>query len=258
MPKSILISYVEKDSYIHKLNPITKLVVLTCVILLCFTLNNFVHNLILFFLIIPLAYFAKLTKAVFRPFKYLFIFFVILFSIQSFFYSYNETPLFVLPFGIIIWKEGFMFSVNISARLLVMIVYGSLFVVTTHPGDLVSALRKDNLPFTAGYVIISTLQLIPRMQVQMETIIDAQKSRGLETKGSVINRLKAYVPLIGPLFIGSIQQAIERTMALEARAFSANTPKTNYRLTVMHKRDKIIMISVIIISVMWSVSSWLL
>ncbi|VVB75879.1 Energy-coupling factor transporter transmembrane protein EcfT [Candidatus Tiddalikarchaeum anstoanum] len=257
MPRTILISYIERDSLIHKLNPLTKLTALICVIILAFILGP-VNNLILFALILPLSYISKLTWDVFKPIRYLLIIFAILFSIQGLFYPFRLTPLYTIPFtNIIIWKEGIIYAAEISARLLVMMVYGFLFVLTTHPGDLVNALRKLKMPYKVGYIVLSTLHVIPSIQMQVETIIDAQKSRGLDVSGNIIKRLRAYVPLLGPLFIGSVQQAVERTMALEARAFSADCEKTSFRQTVFRKRDRNIIIATVIISVTVGVLSWI-
>ncbi|MFA5405869.1 MAG: energy-coupling factor transporter transmembrane component T [Candidatus Nanoarchaeia archaeon] len=258
MARVILLSYMYKNSFFHKLNPLTKLLITTCVIILTFILRNFIHNLILFALFLPVAYYSKVLSKVFKPLKYLFIIFVILFGIQSFFYPFGQTVLVELPFGFHIWLEGILYAADVSARLLVMMICGYWFVLTTHPGDLVSALRKIGIPHAFGYIIITTLQLIPKVQSQMEVIIDAQKSRGLETQGSVINKLKAYTPLLGPLFMGSVQQVVERSMALEARAFSADCPKTSFRKTSIKRVDKIIMVSVVIASITGGVLSWVL
>nr|MBD3312164.1 hypothetical protein [archaeon] len=258
MPEAVLISYVKKKSFFHKLNPLTKLVLAVCAITLSFLLKNFMYNLILFFFIIPFAYEAKLLRQVFKPLRYLFIIFVFLFGIQSFFYPFRETVLVQLPFGFAIWLEGLLYAVDISARLLVIMVYGYLFVLTTHPGDLVSELKERGMPHWLGYVLITTLQLIPRVTSQTEVIIEAQRSRGLETQGSVIKRLKAYTPLLGPLFMGSVQNAVERAMALEARAFRAECDKTRYRDVKFTKQDKLITASSIILSIIYGVVSWLL
>jgi energy-coupling factor transport system permease protein len=137
-------------------------------------------------------------------------------------------------------------------------VFGYWFVLTTHPGDLVSSLTKIGLPHALGYIILTTLQIIPRISGQMQTIIDAQKSRGLETQGNLIQRLKSYMPLLGPLFMGSVQQSVEKSMALEARAFSSKGEKTSYRKTSVNKDDKIIMITAVIFSILWGVLSWTL
>jgi len=252
MPKVILLSYVDRDSFIHNLNPLAKLLALFCAVLLCFLMPGFVYNLIMFSFVIPLAFIAKVNWMVFRTLRFLTILLVIIFVIQGFFYPLAKVPLIVLPFGFTLWEDGLFNAAVICSRLLAMAVYGFLFVLTTHPGDLVSALRHIKslkIPFSFGYIIISTLQVIPRVQLQIATIIEAQKSRGLETKGNLINRLRSYLPLVGPLFSGGVQQAIERSMALEARAFSADTKKTNYRATVMRSLDKIIMLLLVIVSI---------
>lgn len=258
MARVILISYVHKDSFIHKLNPMTKLAVTACAVILSFILRDFTHNLILFSLIIPLGFIAKLLRQVFQPIKFLYLIFVLLFIIQGLFYPYRETVLFTLPFGIQVWTEGVLYASIVSSRLLVMMVYGFLFVLTTHPGDLVSALRKLKMPYTFAYVILSTLQMIPRVQSQMTTIVEAQKSRGLETEGNVINRLKSYAPLLGPLFLISVQQAVERAIALESRSFSSKIEKTDYRKTKILLIDKVIIILAITFSIIGGVLSWVL
>jgi energy-coupling factor transport system permease protein len=265
MAESILISYVEKKSYIHKLNPLTKSVVVLFAVLLSLFLGNYIHLLIVFFLIIPFAYMAKLLRYIFKPIKLLLPFFIILFLIQGLFYPERQTVLFTLPFNIQFWTEGLEFAALISARLLVMFVYGYLFILTTHPGDLVTSLREIKLPhrvlrmpYSFGYIILATLQMIPRMQAQMATITEAQISRGLEIHGSIINKLKAYIPLTGPLFLSSVQQAVERSIALESRAFSSDCLKTSFRKTIMRKNDYIIMISAMILSILGGVLSWLL
>jgi len=258
MPKIILSSYAHRDSYFHKLHPLTKFVITGCAIVLAFVVKSFIFNLLLAALIIPIGYKSKILSQVFRPVRYLFIIFVILFGIQSFFYPFSVTPLMELPFGITIWLEGVLYAANISARLLVMLVFGYWFVLTTHPGDLVSEFKERGLPHWMGYIIITTLQLIPRIQSQMSVIIEAQKSRGLDTRGSLVNRLKAYTPLLGPLFIGSVQQAVERSMALEARAFSAKCPKTSFRDRRFKTKDSWWTIGFIVFSVLYGVLSWLL
>ncbi|MDD5417906.1 MAG: energy-coupling factor transporter transmembrane component T [Candidatus Nanoarchaeia archaeon] len=258
MTKAILSSYIKKNTFIHKLNPLTKLIFLVAVIITVFAVKSFIYNLIIVLAIIPLAYSAKLLSKVFKPLRYLFIIFIVLYGIQSFLYPEKETILIDFGYGIAIWEEGVLFATIISLRLLAMIVHGYFFVLVTHPGDLVCSLRKIKFPYKFGYIVLSTLQVIPRVASQMETIIDAQKSRGLETKGSIANRLKAYSPLLGPLFLGSVQNVVERTIALESRAFSYETEKTSYRETYVRKKDKIIMASIVVFFTLYGVISWIL
>jgi len=253
-----LSSYVERDSYFHKINPLTKLLILICVILMGFALKNFIFTLSLLIIIIPIAIKSKVLSLTFKPVFQLYFMFILLFIIQGLFYPYATEKLADLPFGFTLWKDGLLYAANIAARILVMMVFGYWFVLTTHPGDLVSSLTKIGLPNAIGYVILTTLQIIPRVTGQMQTIIDAQKSRGLETEGSIIQRLKSFVPLLGPLFMGSVQQAVEKSMALEARAFSSKGEKTSYRKTIINTADKAIMAIAMIFSIAWGALSWIL
>jgi energy-coupling factor transport system permease protein len=67
------------------------------------------------------------------------------------------------------------------------------------------------------------------MQVKAATIIDAQRSRGLETSGNVFKRIQALVPLVGPLIFGSLVEVEERAIAIEARGFTLPRKKTSLR-----------------------------
>ena len=76
------------------------------------------------------------------------------------------------------------------------------------------------------YVIISTLQILPQMQAKAQTIIAAQRSRGLDTESSFFKRAGAVVPLVGPLVFGSLVEVEERAIAIESRGFTSTRIKT--------------------------------
>jgi energy-coupling factor transport system permease protein len=90
-----------------------------------------------------------------------------------------------------------------------------------------TALNQRGLPASLTFVIISTLQIFPQMQAKASTIIDAQRSRGLETEGGIHKRMRALMPLVGPLVFGSLVDVEERAIAIEARAFKAKRAKTS-------------------------------
>ena len=100
-------------------------------------------------------------------------------------------------------------------------------MLSTHPSTLMTALTQRGLPPSLTYIIVSTLQIIPQMQLKASTIIDAQRSRGLETQGGLHRRVSALLPLVGPLVFGSLVDVEERAIAIEARAFKAKRTKTS-------------------------------
>ncbi len=91
---------------------------------------------------------------------------------------------------------------------------------------LMTVLEKKGVPPTASYVLMSTASIIPQMSKKMGTILEAQKSRGIEMESNLIVRAKAFFPSVGPLILNSIVSAEERAITLEARAFSAPCKKT--------------------------------
>ena len=69
-----------------------------------------------------------------------------------------------------------------------------------------------------AFVVLSAVQMVPRMQARAGSILEAQQARGLPLTGSLGRRVRALVPLIGPVILGSLIDVRERTFALEARA----------------------------------------
>jgi len=98
--------------------------------------------------------------------------------------------------------------------------------VATNPADLTEALVRRGAPARLGYVIMSVLQIIPTMVAQSAAIADAQRSRGMETEGSLWVRVKAFLPLMGPLVTSSLIATEERALALEVRGFGSSARPT--------------------------------
>jgi energy-coupling factor transport system permease protein len=120
-----------------------------------------------------------------------------------------------------------MFALANAMRIFVMVSAFTLFLLTTHPSELMTDLTRRGLPSQFAYVIISTLQIIPQMQAKAQTIIAAQRSRGLDTESTFFKRAGALVPLVGPLVFGSLVEVEERAIAIEARGFTSKKVKTS-------------------------------
>ena len=97
----------------------------------------------------------------------------------------------------------------------------ALFSLTTSVDALLADLERRGLGRRGSFIIGAALGMIPRIGERAAEVTDAQRARGLDTEGSWRKRLGGLVPLIGPVIIGSLTEVEERTMALEARGFSA-------------------------------------
>jgi len=220
--------HIERDSPLHSLNPLTKLLLTLALILVAFTFPWYwMPHLILFAAIIPLSLLGK----VFREFSITALRLIIpaagfLFLMQAFFQPVGTDIIFKFYF-LDMTSESVLFAFRNAMRIIVMVSAFTIFLLTTHPSELMSDLTRRGLPGQFAYVIISTLQILPQMQAKAQTIISAQRSRGLDTESTFFKRAGSLIPLIGPLVFGSLVEVEERAIAIEARGFTSRHVKTS-------------------------------
>ncbi len=141
-------------------------------------------------------------------------------------------------------REGLEFGLPIAARVVAAIALSLAFVMSTRPDDLMEALVQRGAPPKLAFVVLSTIQTVPRMLAKAGRILDAQQARGLRTRGSVGARIGSVVPLLGPLVIGSLIDVRERSFALEARGFGSGTRRTAYRVVPTTATDRALLLLV--------------
>lgn len=117
-----------------------------------------------------------------------------------------------------VFGNDFARAVTLGSRISTMLVAFLILLATVHPERLVEALVARRWPFAAAYLLSTTLQSVPRLRQRAQTILDAQRCRGLAVRGSLARRARAIVPLAVPLVLGALAESEERTFALEARS----------------------------------------
>jgi energy-coupling factor transport system permease protein len=145
--------------------------------------------------------------------------------IQGFFWTGGTPVLHIGPLSL--KQEGLLFAARSTGRILMIVGSFLLLSLSTRPDALMLSLAQRGVPKSLTYIILATLQLVPRFQDKAATILDAQQARGLETAGSLSRRVRALLPMVKPLILGSIVDIEERAIALEARAFGRSGPKTS-------------------------------
>jgi len=106
----------------------------------------------------------------------------------------------------------------------------ALFALTTRTDELVDDLERRGLGRRGAFVLSTAIGTVPRMAERAREIVEAQRARGLDTEGGIRARLRGLLPLAGPLVLGALTDVEVRTMALEARAFSAAGRRTPLRM----------------------------
>ncbi|MGC9398270.1 MAG: energy-coupling factor transporter transmembrane component T family protein [Anaerolineae bacterium] len=222
--------YIERESLLHRLNPLTKMGMVFALIFLAFLGPGFwLPTFLILLAIVPLSFLGKIQREYFNAARQMLLPVVgFLFVMQSLFHPDGSQELLRL-WVLDVTVESVRYAYLTATRIFVMVSAFILLLLSTHPSALMSDLTRRGLPGTFAYVITTTLQIIPQMRKKANTIIDAQRSRGLDTEGGVLKRAKALLPLVGPLVFGSLVDVEERAIAIEARAFTSPLPKTSLR-----------------------------
>ena len=220
--------FVKRDSPIHRLNPLTKVVMAFSIVLVAFLSPWYWTPQILFVIvIIPLTMISQVAREYWNFFlKVMLPTILVLFIMQALFLPGESRIIFEI-FGLEVTELSIQLAIRNATRIAVMVSSFTILLLTTHPSELMSDLTRRGLPGQFAYVVISSLQIIPQMQAKAQTIIAAQRSRGLDTQSSFLRRIGAIVPLVGPLVFGSLVEVEERAIAIEARGFTSTRPKTS-------------------------------
>lgn len=128
---------------------------------------------------------------------------------------------------LVVSTGGILFGLRFA--LVVMALCGAvlLYFALTPMKTLMLALESRGVSPRATYVVLASFQSITDLGRNARTVMDAQRSRGIETEGGPITRIRAFGPVLAPVFLAAMNQTEERALALDARAFNARGVHTN-------------------------------
>lgn len=229
--------YIRKESVIHSLDPRTKILFVLFVVTSSFVLGDPSLQLLLLAALFPVVLMSKLTKQYFVSMQFLMLFVVLIMTVHGIYNPVGETPIWHLYGDLSFKYESLIYAAVMSFRILVIGTAAVMFVMTTHPSDLASALLKWKVPHSVAFMLLSTFQIIPIITREAKIIMEAQQARCLDVKANIFERFKHLVPLFAPLFITTFIKVHQLSYVLECRAFSAKGKKTSLRETKISGLD---------------------
>jgi energy-coupling factor transport system permease protein len=125
-----------------------------------------------------------------------------------------------------------------TLRFVVLVESFSVFFLTTSPDHLGLALEQTRVPYEFAFAFTTAVRFVPVLAEEAQTIMDAQKARGLELeKGGFLRRIRNYVPVLIPLIVSAIRRSLELAEAMESRAWGATKKRTNLYALKLHRGD---------------------
>ena len=231
--------YFPGNSIVHRLDPRTKLIMLVVYIVALFCAVNWVSYAIVFaFLSMTIAVSQIPVKAIVRGMKPLVLILVFTGVLNLFFTAGEGTPLLDLGF-VTVYKEGVVRALFMVIRILMLISGTFLLTYTTSPISLTDGLESLLGPLKAirmpvhelSMMMCIALRFIPTLIEETDKIMSAQKARGADFEsGSLLQRVKALVPILVPLFISAFRRADELATAMECRCYQGGEGRTKMKL----------------------------
>lgn len=219
--------YLEKNTPLHRLHPVVRVIGLLLLFVLSLYWSNPVYLLFLFMLILILVQVAKAWINVRKMVYFLLLLAAFSTVLWSIFYK-GETTIF--KFGILtVSKESFLYGLGMGIRLDFFLLCGLVFLSCTKVEEFTLALKKLGLSYPVCFSLTLAFRLVPLFYDAAFTIVQAQKSRGLDLEsGNLFQRIKKYVPLMAPIFLYAIRNVDMLAMALESKGFGAQKQRSYY------------------------------
>jgi len=238
------------SSSIHQMDPRSKFIYVCVLFAAAVMFSNMIPLLVLFLIQVPLVLMAKVQKEWMRSMKGSAMFAAIIFAmnlLSLYFYSGYGT------FGSILER-----SLAMTIRFLVLVQTFSIFFLTTSPDMLGLALEQSRIPYDLCFAFITAVRFVPVLAEEAQTIMDAQKARGLELEGgNFFKRIRNYIPILIPLIVNAIRRSLELAETMESRAWGATRNRTNLYVLKMGRKDVLlILISLLILVVSVYVSMY--
>ena len=228
--------YFPGNTLLHRLDPRTKLLFTVAYIVALFLAKHVVGYAVLFVLLAVLIAVSKVgIKSILRGMKPILII-VIITAVLNLFYTPGHE---IWRFGFLkITTEGLWSAAFMVLRILMLITCTFLLTYTTSPILLTDGLEKLMGPLKTLHVPVHELSMmmsialrfIPTLIEETDKIMSAQKARGADfDTGNLLQKAKALVPLLVPLFISAFRRADELAIAMECRCYHGGEGRTRLR-----------------------------
>jgi energy-coupling factor transport system permease protein len=227
-------------SPIHNLDPRIKFIYVIAIFVAAILFIQIIPLLILFLMQLPFVFLARVQKQWLRSLRGA---------------AFLAAFIFILNVGTTYFTNGYTLTAAIiegalamTLRFVVLVESFSVFFLTTSPDHLGLALETSRVPYEFAFAFTTAVRFVPVLAEEAQTIMDAQKARGLELeKGNLMKRIRNYIPVLIPLIVSAIRRSLELAEAMESRAWGASKKRTNLYALKLRAGDYVLLAITIII-----------
>ena len=238
--------YFPINSFLHKLDPRTKILIFILEIVAIFMARTIYSYVLLsgFTLLVMLV--SKVPVKMYlkglKPILYIIVFTALL----NLFLTKGEEKIYLFGYNTGMTVEGVIVAAKMAVRLILLIIGSCALTYTTSPMALTDGIEKLLKPLSRigfpthelAMMMSIAIKFVPTLIEETDKIIKAQQARGASfDTGSIINRAKALIPMLVPLFISAFRRADELAIAMESRCYTGGDGRTRLREIKFSKAD---------------------
>ena len=231
-----LFQYVPGDSLIHRLNPVSKLLMTLVICVAAFITNRAAVLLALLVIDVLIGVAAGVAGRTWSVLRGLLKIAAFLFVLQALL-SRGGTPVFW-----IITDQGLLNAGKVVLRLIVVCLPLTLVLAVTRISDMTNAMVQVlHVPYKYAFTLATAIRFIPQFLEEMSGIMEAQTARGVAfDKARGLKKFSMILPLCAPLLISSVRRTDQTAVAAEVRGFSLRTRESGYKRYPFAARDYVL------------------
>jgi energy-coupling factor transport system permease protein len=242
-----ILAYVHKDGFFHRLHPMTKIVFVVVLSLMCIISTNLLFLLALVLAILLIAYLGKLYAEVIQQSR-LIVMMSIVFVIITVITMPNGGIIgYLVPQGVpliggsvpVTWG-AIEIGVILSLRFMILIYGFQIFLISTQPRDLVHTLEKLRMPIDYVLMFIIALRFIPTLQIEGKRIHEAQLARGYNPGTGFMGKIRSVAPIVVPLVSNALLRSNVLGLTIDMRGYRTGA-RTHVREMALLSRDYMVM-----------------
>ena len=234
--------YLDRDTFVHRLDPRTKLFLLFGILVLAFVFTDPLYVLGLLAVVLYFGYLSRSLANVGRVWPVLLAIAVVSIVACSAFAG-GRMPLFLF-----VEREAFVYGIGVALRLDMVIAAAMIFLSTTRNEEVSAGLVGLGLPYRFAFAVSRSLRLVPTMVAAGMTIGQARRSRGLDSdSGNIFSRTRKGLLPPTPVFAASARSANAFSMAQASRGFGAGPGRTFLLHIAMGRNDAVLLVSIVLL-----------
>lgn len=253
--------YIPGNSVIHALDPRSKIIGSIVFFLIVFNATSWIDYTLLLVFLAVLVWLTKVSFSFFwSGFKPMVVLIMITALFQIFFVRTGDVLMQLWVFQVTM--DGLRSALYVMIRFVLIIWVSTVLSLTTNPlmmadamESMLNPLRKFNFPVHELALILAiAMRFVPTILDEAQTIMNAQRARGVDfNEGNLIKRVKAFIPILIPLFASAIRRAEDLAYAMESRGYKGGEGRTKYRQLKWHLQDTLVfgVLALLYVSILW-------